>query len=86
MTKLKLAELPLKVTEVVPVKFAPLIVTLVPMVPLVGAKEVIAGGNDPPPVTVKLGVPRVPVSVVPPGVVTTMSPDPVAAAPTVARI
>jgi hypothetical protein len=47
----KLALVPLKVTAVVPVKFVPLIVTLVPTVPLVGEKFVIVGALA---VTVKL--------------------------------
>ena len=47
----KAAELPLNDTAVVPVKFEPLIVTLVPAAPLVGVKLVIAGALA---VTVKL--------------------------------
>ena len=39
----KLAALPLNVTAVVPVKFAPLIVTLAPSAPLVGVKLAIVG-------------------------------------------
>ena len=73
-------------TAVVPVKFAPLIVTVVPIVPLVGVNEVMDGENDVPPVTVKLGVPSPFESVVPPGVLTTTNPWPTGAAPTVARI
>ena len=42
---MKLALTALKVTEVAPVKFVPLIVTLVPTGPLAGAKPVIAGGG-----------------------------------------
>src|SRR5437899_8492185 len=47
------ALVPLNVTEVAPVKFAPVIVTLVPTAPLVGEKLVILGTGVPP-VTVKL--------------------------------
>jgi len=82
----KVVDAPLNFTAVVPVKFAPLIVTLVPPMPPVGVNEVITGEDEPFVVTVKLGVPRLLLSVVPPGVVTTTSPDPVAPAPTVARI
>jgi hypothetical protein len=39
----KLAALPLNVTASVPVKFAPLIVTLVPTAPLAGVKLAIVG-------------------------------------------
>src|SRR5437667_6955909 len=46
----KLALTPLNVTVVAPVKFVPLIVTLVPTGPLVGAKLVIVGAGT----TVKL--------------------------------
>jgi hypothetical protein len=42
---LKLALVPLNATDVAPVKFVPLIVTLVPTGPLVGAKLAIAGGG-----------------------------------------
>src|ERR1700704_2168063 len=48
----KLALVPLKVTAVAPVKFVPLIVTVVPTGPLLGAKLVIVGGLET--VTVKL--------------------------------
>src|SRR5712664_1687945 len=41
----KVALNPLKVTAVAPVKFVPLIVTLVPTGPLVGVKLVIVGGG-----------------------------------------
>jgi hypothetical protein len=41
----KLALVPLNATAVAPVKFAPLIVTMVPTGPLVGAKLVIVGGG-----------------------------------------
>ena len=41
----KLAAVPLNVTAVAPVKFVPLIVTLVPTGPLVGVKLVIVGGR-----------------------------------------
>ena len=40
---MKLALVPLNVTTVAPVKFAPLIVTLMPTGPLVGVKLVIVG-------------------------------------------
>ena len=42
---MKLALTALKVTEVAPVKFVPLMVTLVPTGPLVGAKLVSVGGG-----------------------------------------
>src|SRR5258708_11569900 len=58
-----LAVLPLKVPAVAPVKFVPLIVTLVPAGPLAGATLVIVGGLA---VTVKL----LALVAVPPGVVT----------------
>ena len=61
------AAVPLKATAVAPVKFVPLIVTLVPAVPLVGAKPVIVGALAP---TVKL-LALVPV---PLGVVTLIGP------------
>ena len=63
---MKLAVLPLNVTAVAPVKFVPLIVTLVPTGPLVGVKVVIVGGNS----TVKL----LALVAVPPGVVTPSGP------------
>ena len=63
---MKLAVLPLKVTAVAPVKFVPLIVTLVPAGPLVGVKLVIVGGLS----TVKL----LALVAVPPGVVTLSGP------------
>ena len=56
--------MPLNVTVVAPVKLAPLIVTLVPITPLVGVKLVIRGA------TVKL----VALVAVPPGVVTAIGP------------
>jgi hypothetical protein len=62
----KLAELPLKVTAVAPVKLVPLIVTLVPTRPLVGVKFVMVGGG----ITMKLFV----LIAVPPGVVTPNGP------------
>ena len=40
------AFVPLNVTAVTPVKFVPLIVTLAPAAPLVGAKPVIVGGTS----------------------------------------
>ena len=74
---MKLALAPLNVTDVAPVKFVPLIVTLVPTGPLVGVKLVIVGELA----TVNaLG----PVAV-PPGVVTLSGPV-VAPAGTVATI
>ena len=63
---MKLALTPLNVTDVAPVKFVPLIVTLVPTGPLAGAKLVIVGGLS----TVKLPV----LFAVPPGVVTLSGP------------
>jgi hypothetical protein len=65
----------LNFTAVAPVKFVPLIVTLVPTGPLVGAKLVMVGGF----VTVK----ELLLVAVPSGVVTLTGPD-VAAAGTVA--
>jgi hypothetical protein len=44
----KLAEVPLNVTAVAPVKFVPMIDTLVPTGPLVGLNEVTVGGLAPP--------------------------------------
>ena len=63
---MKLALTPLKATAVVPVKFVPLMVTLVPTGPLAGVKLVIVGGL----ITVKL----LALVAVPPGVVTLMVP------------
>ncbi len=60
------AEVPLNVTAVAPVKFVPLIVTLVPTSPLVGEKVVIVGWLT----TVKL----LALVAVPPGVVTVSGP------------
>ena len=57
---------PLNVTAVAPVKFVPLIVTLVPTAPLVGVKLVMVGALD----TVKL----LALVAVPPGVVTLSGP------------
>ena len=73
---MKVALVPLKATAVAPVKFVPLIVTLVPTGPLVGVKPLIVGGLA---VTVKL----LALVVVPPAVVTLTGPV-VAAAGTVA--
>ena len=64
LTVTVVAAVPLNVTVDVPVKLAPLIVTLVPITPLVGVKLVIRGA------TVKL----VPLVAVPPGVVTAIGP------------
>ena len=61
---MKVAPVPLKATAVAPVKFVPLIVTLVPTGPLVGVKLVIVGA------TVKLPA----LVAVPPGVVTLSGP------------
>ena len=58
---------PLNATAVAPVKFAPLIVTLVPAGPLVGVKLVIVGALA---VTVKL----LALVAIPPGVVTRTDP------------
>ena len=63
---MKLALTPLNATAVAPVKFVPLIVTLVPTGPLVGAKLVIVGAGT----TVKL----LALVAVPPGVVTLTGP------------
>ena len=73
----KLAALPLNVTDVAPVKFAPLIATPVPTRPLVGVKPVMVGAG----ITMKLFV----LITVPPGVVTPSGPV-VAPAGTVACI
>jgi len=62
----KLALVPLNCTAVAPVKFVPLIVTLVPAGPLPGVKLVIVGGLS----TVKL----LALLAVPPGVVTLIGP------------
>src|SRR5438128_2119562 len=62
----KLAATPLRVTDVAPVKFVPLIVTLAPTGPLVGEKLVIVGGG----MTVKL----LALIAVPPDVVTLIGP------------
>src|SRR5205807_793103 len=62
----KLAPVAPNCTAVAPVKFVPLIVTLVPVGPLLGAKLVIVGGLT----TVKL----LALLVVPPGVVTLIGP------------
>src|SRR6185436_12500467 len=78
---LKAAEVPLNSTRVVPVKFVPVIVTLVPTGPLVGANEVIVGAGGGVCVTVKLPL----LVAVPPGVVTPIRPV-VAPVGTVARI
>jgi hypothetical protein len=68
-TTLKLlAAVPLNLTDVVPVKFVPSIVTVVPLVPLVGENDVIVG--DPVDVTVK--VPELVAD--PPGEVTVILP------------
>ena len=61
------ALVPLKLTAVTPVKLVPLIVTLVPGGPLVGAKPVIVGAFAP---TVKL----LALVAVPPGPVTLTGP------------
>jgi hypothetical protein len=73
----KLALTVLNVTAVAPVKFVPLMVTLVPTGPLAGVKLVIVGGALA--TTVKLFV----LAAVPPGVITLSGPV-VAAAGTVA--
>jgi hypothetical protein len=68
-TTLKLlAATPLNFTEVVPVKFVPLIVTVVPLEPLVGVNEVIVGDA----VDVMVKSPEL--VAVPPGVVTLILP------------
>ena len=63
---MKLALTPLKATAVAPVKFVPLIVTLVPTGPLVGVKLVTVGAGT----TVKL----LALVAVPPAVVTLTGP------------
>src|SRR5437660_5102854 len=73
----KVALTPLNDTEVAPVKFVPLIVTLVPTGPLVGVKLAIVGGLT--------TVNELALVAVPPGVVTLSGPV-VAPAGTVARI
>ncbi len=73
----KLALTELKVTEVAPLKFVPLMVTLVPTGPLVGAKLVIVGGSTTVNALLLLAVP--------PAAVTLIGPV-VAPAGTVARI
>ena len=64
---MKVAAVPLNRTAVAPVKFVPLIVTLVPAGPLVGVKLVIVGALA---VTVKL----LALVALPPGVVTLSGP------------
>ena len=64
---MKLAAVPLNLTADAPVKFVPLIVTLVPVGPLAGVKLVIVGALA---LTVKL----VALVAVPPGVVTLTGP------------
>ena len=64
---MKPAAVPLNATAVAPVKFVPLIVTLVPVGPLAGVKLVIVGALA---VTVKL----VALVAVPPGAVTLSGP------------
>src|SRR5262245_20797583 len=64
---LKIATTPLKVTLVAPARSAPVIVTFVPTVPLVGANEVIVGAGG---MTVKSPA----LVAVPPGVVTVILP------------
>ena len=66
MTVKLVALVPLNLTEVAPVKFVPVITTLVPTGPLVGEKLVIVGD----PITVKL----LALVAVPPGVVTAITP------------
>ena len=69
------AAVPPNETAVVPVKFVPLMMTTVPLAPLVGEKDVIVGG----------GIKVKPVIIaVPPGVVTLILPE--APVPTVAVI
>ncbi len=60
------AAVPPKLTAVAPVKLVPVIVTIMPLVPLVGEKEVIVGGE----IKIKPGL--VPI---PPGVVTATFPE-----------
>ena len=63
---MKLAAVPLNVTAVAPVKFVPLIVTLVPTGPLVGVKLAIVGAGT--------TVNALALVAVPPGVVTRSGP------------
>jgi hypothetical protein len=63
----KLAAAPLNVTDVAPVKFVPLIVTVAPTAPLVGLKLVIVGG-------LATTVNALALVAVPPGVVTLSGP------------
>ena len=82
--RVRVADVPLNLTAVTPVKFVPLTVTLVPTGPLVGVNDVTVGGEPPPPVTVKLAA-LVPVPfgvvteilpvVAPPGTCAVMSDD-----------
>ena len=65
--RLKLAFVPLNLTEVAPVKFVPFIVTLVPGDPLAGEKLLMVGSGC---VTVKLSV----LVTVPPGVMMVIGP------------
>jgi hypothetical protein len=65
---LKVALVPLKVTRVAPFRFVPLMVTAVPIPPIVGEKLVMVGGA--PPVTLKF----VALFALPPGVVTEIGP------------
>ena len=64
---MKLALVPLNVTAVAPVKFAPPIVTLVPTGPLAGVKLVIVGA-------LAVTVNALALVAVPPGVVTLIGP------------
>ena len=64
---MKLVLVPLNVTAVAPVKFVPLIVTLIPTGPLAGVKLVIVG-----PLAVTVNA--VALVAVPPGVVTLIGP------------
>ena len=45
VTPLKVAAVPLKVTAVAPLKWLPLMVTVVPTGPLLGLKELMVGGG-----------------------------------------
>ena len=63
----KVALVPLKATAVVPVKFVPLMVTLVPAGPLAGVKPVIVAG-----LKIANGLE---LAAVPPGVVTLIVPE-----------
>lgn len=71
---MKLAATALNVTDVVPTKLAPVMVTVVPTGPLAGVNDEIVGAKADGVVTVKLGISSAEVVAVPPGAVTEMNP------------